>query len=105
MLLQGETLRDTYDVPLEDQISLLNSSPSVQGDTPVSKYSKEELISVHLNNLALLKESSKSSEPKPLVLPAAYAPSISSLNDLQKVAEFLEIGKHKLTGCRYPSRI
>lgn len=86
MLLEKELIPNTYDISLEEQLAVLNSAFSFQDSQPVPKSSKEELISVHLNNIALLKEASKSREPRPLVLPAAYAPSISSLNDLQKIS-------------------
>jgi hypothetical protein len=76
---------DSYDAPLETRIKLLSANSSLEQGTPVPRFTKEELISVHLNNIALLKKSSKSREPKPLILPAAYSPSISSLNELQKV--------------------
>jgi hypothetical protein len=85
MLIHEEAEVNTYDVSLEDQIAVLNEAANLQDDTPISKLSKEELIGIHLNNLRLQKADLKTSEPHPFVLPAAYAPSMSSLNELQKV--------------------
>jgi len=84
MQLHEETAINTYEIPLEQQISALESSSDFQGDTPTVKLSKDELISNHLKNISLLKSASNSTEPKSLILPAAYAPSTASLNDLQK---------------------
>lgn len=85
MSMDDEPCVDTYDVSLDHQIGILNAAAGLEDDSPLSRLSRERLIAVHLNNLKVLKNSSKPQEPKPLVLPAAYAPSIVSLNDLQKV--------------------
>ena len=85
MSMNDQPCVDTYDVSLDHQISILNAAASLEDDSPVPRLSKKELIAVHLNNLKVLKNSSEPQKPKPLVLPAAYAPSIVSLNDLQKV--------------------
>ena len=74
---------DTYNVSLDQQIIALEAH--ITDDTPIEKLSKEDLVALHLNNIAILQSSSKNVEPKPLMLAPAYAPSIASLNDLQKV--------------------
>ncbi|KAH8592334.1 hypothetical protein B0O99DRAFT_597377 [Bisporella sp. PMI_857] len=83
---QAESLINTYDIPLDQQITTLEVAPSVHNGTPTISLSKEELISTHLNNITILKNAPASEEPRPLMLGAAYAPSIASLNDLQKIS-------------------
>jgi len=76
---------NTYDLSLEQQINLLDSAPPPEQDeAPLFKLPKDALINTHLHNITLLQKS-KSIEPKPMVLPAAYAPCTSSLNELQRV--------------------
>jgi len=84
MELEVEPTLDTYNVSLDQQIIALEAP--ISDNTPVERLSKENLIALHLNNIAVLQNSSNVAEPIPLMLAPAYAPSVASLNDLQKVA-------------------
>jgi len=74
---------DTYNVSLDQQISALEGY--IADEAPFEKPSKEELIALHMKNVALLQNKAKTAEPKPLLLAPAYAPSVASLNELRKV--------------------
>lgn len=76
---------NTYDISLEAQTNLLNTCSNFRDEIPQPKFSKNELVDIHLNNISLLQESMILGEPKPIILPTAYAPSIASLNDLRRV--------------------
>jgi hypothetical protein len=85
MALVREAAADTYYISLDQHIAVLNSASRVHDDFPLIKPSKEDLIEIHKANVALLEKSS-SEEPRLLILPAAYSPSITSLSNLQRVS-------------------
>ena len=81
-----ETIVTAYETSLEQQIAVCQAAVAFQGQNPLRKFSKEETLSTHSKNLALLERSLKSPSVKELILPAAYAPSSARLSDLQKVS-------------------
>ena len=83
MQLKNEPTVDTYNVSLDQQITALEAFHA--DDAPIDKLAKKDLIALHLNNIALLRNCAKIEEPKPLMLEPAYAPSVASLNDLKRV--------------------
>jgi hypothetical protein len=85
MLLQKDSIVNTYDVSLEDQTFLLNTTSQRRDEIWTRQLSKDELINIHLNNIGPLEGSHMSRAPRRMVLPAAYAPSIISLNGLQRI--------------------
>lgn len=91
MSVEFDAATDTYNAPLEARIQLLSATPETEANNGISRSAKEELIDVHLNNIALLKQSSKLQLGRPIILPAAYSPSILSLSELQKVSPYFPI--------------
>ena len=89
MQLEAESTVDTYNVSLDQQIIALETS--ITDDAPVEKVSKDDLVALHINNIASLQSSSKNGEPNPLMIAPAYAPSVVSLNDLQKVESIKQV--------------
>lgn len=101
MPLQVAPVIDTYDVSLEIRLSLLATSVIKKDATPVYKYSKQELYATHMQNVTFLKTSQEQHYSRPFVLPSAYSPSTSSLNDLQKVVVMFLFRSLELIAYRY----
>lgn len=95
----AEAIGNSYEIPLDHQLLVFKEAGLLQDDTPKLRFSKEDLLHFHSNNIRLQKVGSK--EASYLVLPAAYAPSIASLNNLQKVIQDSVTGNPKLTNYRY----
>jgi hypothetical protein len=79
---------NTYEISPDQERAFYQTLSAFGGQVAAQKNSKEELLSEHLKNLALLRSPKDASRRS--ILPAAYSPSRSSLDPLQKVHEAVE---------------
>lgn len=105
MAIDFDAATDSYNAPLEARIQLLSATSETEANNGIRRSTKEELINVHLNNIALLKRSSNPGLGKPIILPAAYSPSVLSLSELQKARPCFFYHIHAITKHRLSSKI
>ncbi len=73
---------NSYELSPDQHKIIYEGSLALEGQTPPVQV-KEDLLRIHARNLELSNKSKHSN--RQFVLPAAYSPSISSLDTLQKV--------------------